>query len=772
MNDPVQTFKLNTVTYRTSCAPYLATRTIKQLAIDEGDSFPLAAAVIIRDTYMDDILSGGSDFQEFQLLQEQLVDLFKKAGMSLHKWCTNTPKFLNSIPLEDQAYDFSCELPNTIKSLGVIWNPNLDYFTFKVDVNIHDSYTKRKVLSTITRLFDPLGFLGPILTKAKLFLQKLWILRLEWGEPLPDSMAKDWQCFVSTLPAIENMQIPSHVGEKRGILIHGFSDASAVAHGAVLYMQSISGETSYTRLLCSKSRVSPVKPITIPRLELCASVLLAKPLNKVLKSLTLPIQQIMLWTDSTIVFIFNCRNPGNKRYGKLSSNELKETESFLVTNVQASAFKEEIEAISKGRAFSGKSKLNSLNPFLDGHQIVRVGGRLHNAALDYSQKHPAILPADHPFTKLLMTHLHIKNLHLGPQALLYCTRERFWPLRGRSIARKIVHKCIVCFKHKPLVSNQLMGTLPRERVNPNYPFLHSGVDYCGPFQIKYKHQRKGNFQRIYVAIFVCLASKAIHLEVVSDLTTDAFLATLKRFVARRGKCATISSDNAKNFVGASRELQRLQNLTRFPDDKLASYLASEGIVWNFIPPRAPNFGGLWEAGVKSFKFYLKRATGNLKLTFEEFLTITAQVEGILNSRPLTPLSDDIDDLDVLTPGHFLVGRSITAIAEPSLLDKSETRLSRWQRLTKIVQYIWTKWSRDYLNNLQQRTKWKVEKTNIILNAMVLIKEDNLPVNQWVLGRILKLFPGTDGKVRVAEIKTSKGIVKRSINKLCILPLDN
>ncbi|XP_071042700.1 uncharacterized protein [Parasteatoda tepidariorum] len=710
VNDPVQTFKLNTVTYGTSCAPYLATRTIKQLAIDEGDSFPLAAAVIIRDTYMDDILSGSSDFQEFQLLQEQLVDLFKKA--------------------EDQAYDFSCEPPNTVKSRGVTWNPNLDYLTFKVGVNIHDSYTKRpKVLSTISRLFDPLGFLGPILTKAKLFLQKLWILRLEWDESLPDSMAKDWQCFVSTLPAFEDMQIPRHVGEKSGIVIHGFSDASAVAYGAVLYMQSISEETSYTRLLCSRSRVSPVKPITIPRLELCASVLLAQHLNKVLKSLTLPIQQIMLWTDSTIVLAWLQQSP----------DQLK-TFIYSYSTVE---IQEEIESISKGRAFSGKSKLNSLKPFLDGHQIVRVGGRLHNAALDYSQKHPA----DHPFTELLMTHLHIKNLHLGPQTLLYCTRERFWPLRGRSIARKIVHKCIVCFKHKPLVTNQLMGTLPRERVNPNYPFLHSGVDYCGPFQIKYKRQRKGNFQRIYVTIFVCLASKAIHLEVVSDLTTDAFLATLKRFVARRGKCATISQDNAKNFVGASRELPRLQNLTRFPDEKLASYLASEGIVWNFIPPRAPNFGGLWEAGVKSFKFYLKGATGNLKLTFEEFLTITTQVEGILNSRPLTPLSDDIDDLDVLTPGHFLVGRSITAIAEPSLLDKLETRLSRWQRLTKIVQYIWSKWSRDYLNNLQQRTKWKVEKTNINLNAMVLIKEDNIPVNQWSLGRILKLFLGTDGKVR-------------------------
>ncbi|GFU58344.1 integrase catalytic domain-containing protein [Trichonephila clavipes] len=160
---------------------------------------------------------------------------------------------------------------------------------------------------------------------------------------------------------------------------------------------------------------------------------------------------------------------------------------------------------------------------------------------------------------------------------------------------------------------------------------------------------------------ILTASKAVHLEMVSDLTTDAFLATLKRFVARGGKCATISSDNAKNFFGANRELKRLHNLLKFPEEKLSSYLSSEGIFWNFMPPRAPNFGGLWEAGVKSLKFYLKGAVGNLNRTLEEFLTIITQIEGILNSRPITPLSEDIDDLEVLTSGHFLIRRPITSI---------------------------------------------------------------------------------------------------------------
>ncbi|GFY12223.1 uncharacterized protein TNCV_4935121 [Trichonephila clavipes] len=702
--------------------------------------------------------------------------------MSLHKWCSNTPEIVNLIPKEEQFWDFHCQSSDqkTIKTLGIIWSPQFDYFSFKTVVNCRESYTKREVLSIIARLFDPLGFLGPILTKAKLILQKLWVLKLDWDEPLSNPIAKEWNDFVSTLPVIQNIHVPRLVIEKGRIIINGFADASTAAYGAVLYAQSISEEDVSTRLLCSKSRVAPVKPIAIPRFELCAIVTapgkgftfldatytandLSKRSNNYIKLLHI--------LSYIFRFLHNSRNPSVKRSGQLDYSEVNEAELCLIKNLQASAFQEEIEFLAKSSCNSKKGKLFSLNPFLDGNQILRVGRRLQNSDLTYSQRHPAILPADHLLTKLIMINIHNRNFHLGPQALLYCTRQRFWPLRGRSIARKIVHECVVCFKNKPIVANQLMGSLPRERVNPSFPFLHTGIDYCGPFFIRYKHQRKGTYQKIYVAIFVCLASKAVHLEIASDLTTDAFLATLKRFVARRGKCATISSDNAKNFVGAYRELKRLHNLIKFPEEKLSSYLSSEGISWNFMPPRAPNLGGLWEAGVKSFKFYLRRAVGNLKMTLEEFLTIITQIEGIQNSRLITPLSKDIDDLEVLTPGHFMIGRSITSISEPNLLDKTENTLSWWQKLTKIVQHIWTKWSRDYLNNLKQRNKWQFHKDNVRLNTMILIK-DNLPVKKWSLGRITKLVPGTDGKVRVVEIKTNKGNIKRSIGKVCVLPLDN
>ncbi|GFV94484.1 integrase catalytic domain-containing protein [Trichonephila clavipes] len=210
------------------------------------------------------------------------------------------------------------------------------------------------------------------------------------------------------------------------------------------------------------------------------------------------------------------------------------------------------------------------------------------------------------------------------------------------------------------------------------------------------------------------------------------------------------------------------NLVCKPDEALASYMASEGIDWKFLTPRAPNFGGLWEAGVKSLKFYLKRVVGNIRLTYEEFLTVIIQIEGMLNSRPLVPLSSDLDDLNVLTPSHFLIGSSITSIVEPDLTNLNENRLDNWQKITKIIQLIWKRWSVDYLNSLQQRNKWHFEKKNAKIGDMVIIKEDNLPSCQWSLGRINNIYQGKDSKVRVVEVKITRGLPSEAEEENCDL----
>ncbi|GFX17292.1 integrase catalytic domain-containing protein [Trichonephila clavipes] len=226
---------------------------------------------------------------------------------------------------------------------------------------------------------------------------------------------------------------------------------------------------------------------------------------------------------------------------------------------------------------------------------------------------------------------------------------------------------------KPIVSTQIMGNLPKERLITDYPFNCSGVDFFGPFFIKNKGQRKGNLFKVYICIFVSFVFKTVHIELVSDLTSQAFIAALKRFMARRGKCAKLFSDNGKNFVGASNEIKKLLEIVRKSDQKLANYLAAEGIEWKFIPARSPNFGGLWEAAIKSCKYHLKRVVNGINLTHEELLTVTVQIEGILNSRPLCPLSNNDDDFQVLRPAHFLINRSLNSLEEPNLTKCKERR---------------------------------------------------------------------------------------------------
>ncbi|GFY33150.1 integrase catalytic domain-containing protein [Trichonephila clavipes] len=326
-------------------------------------------------------------------------------------------------------------------------------------------------------------------------------------------------------------------------------------------------------------------------------------------------------------FNYNCRNT-SKKVGPLTVAEFMESEIKLIKHAQRSLFdKKEIP-----------SSISNLFPFVDGEGIVLLA---------------------------------YKTLSRWPKGIVKCCTTIFWPLNGRSIAGKTVHhQCVTCFKSRPILSSQSMGNLPSERVNISSPFTIAGLDLCGPFLVKYKNQRKRTLNKVYICVCICFSTKAIHLELLSNITSNALIATLKRFTSRRAK-----------------------------------YFVSENIDWKFIPPKSPYFGGLWEAGVKSVKHHLKRAVGNLHFTFAEFETIMIQAEEILNSRPLIPLSSDVDNFDVLTPGHFLIGRPITSIPEPNLIDVNENRLSRWEKIAVVVQRIWKKWKSDYLNTLQARSKW-------------------------------------------------------------------
>ena len=266
-------------------------------------------------------------------------------------------------------------------------------------------------------------------------------------------------------------------------------------------------------------------------------------------------------------------------------------------------------------------------------------------------------------------------MHAGSAVVSASLSRRFYILNGRRIIRTLVRSCVRGRKVTTRPSPQLFGQLPADRLNPGRAFDCVGVDYAGPLLIKSGPIRKPVLKKAYVAVFVCFATKAAHLELVSELTTEAFIATLRRFIGRRGLPSKIWSDHGTNFVGAEREIRDLLR-GESSTEGITKFCVSQNIKWTFIPEHAPHFGGLWEAAVKAFKVHIRKVIGEVRLNFEEFTTILAQVEACLNSRPLTPLPD-ASELEVLTPGHFLIGRPLTALPDEGNIDNMAL-LKRWQ----------------------------------------------------------------------------------------------
>ena len=315
-----------------------------------------------------------------------------------------------------------------------------------------------------------------------------------------------------------------------------------------------------------------------------------------------------------------------------------------------------------------------------------------------------------------------------------------------------------------------MGSIPIQRIQIALPFQNVGVDYAGPMTLKLHKGRCNRTTKGYIVLFVCFATKAIHLEAASDLSTKSFLDAFERFFSRRGLCANIYSDNATNFVGANSELNKEYKLAiKNSSLELAASLASRKVAWHFIPPSAPHFGGIWEAGVKSVKTHLRKIVHRACLTFEDLNTLLCRIEACLNSRPITALSDDPNDLCPLTPGHFLRGEALLAPPLPSKEENSLTNPKTIELIQELKNHFWQRWKNEYLTQLQQRPKWKTAKTNIDIGDLVIIKDEITPPQTWKMGRVIVTHPGSDGLVRVVTLKTETGELKRPVHKLCLLP---
>lgn len=457
----------------------------------------------------------------------------------------------------------------------------------------------------------------------------------------------------------------------------------------------------------------------------------------------------------------------------LSAIELEFARNVWIQHIQQTAFAKEMADLKARRPIYHKSTLIRLNPSIDASGILRIGGRLHHADFDYNEQHPIVLPKKGRYIDMLIDHAHIQTKHGGATLVANYIRRTFWIIDARNAIRARIHKCVTCFRYTNHGLTQLMGNLPEPRVNISRTFSHTGVDYAGPLDILTRRGRgRRQITKGYICLFVCLSTKAIHLELVSDMSTVTFLAAFNRFASRRGKPSIMYSDCGTNFVGAARQLEKeFEEAIKESQPEIAEQLSNDGILWKFIPPAAPHFGGLWEAGVKSTKYHLKRILGESVLTFEEMTTTLVEIGGCLNSRPLCPLTSDPSDLTALTPAHFLVGDIIVSPPKPSVSQRPTNRLDRWQQTQRLTEHFWKRWSTEYLSRLQQRPKWLSTKENLEIGDMVLIRDERLPPSKWMLGRVINTHPGKDDLVRAATIRTATSSFKRPITKLCRLPVE-
>ncbi|GFS75880.1 integrase catalytic domain-containing protein [Trichonephila clavipes] len=458
----------------------------------------------------------------------------------------------------------------------------------------------------------------------------------------------------------------------------------------------------------------------------------------------------------------------SKVTGPLYTHELETSIKKVVKLLQNGEYHTELTLLKCNKSLPKSSKLQSLNVFLDSEGILRVGGRLRlQQTLKFEQKHPMLIPKEHHFTSLVIRHFHRVNFHAGQELVLSLIRQQFWIPHGKSSVKKELRNCIDCFKLVAKPVSQMMGDLPIERINPCRAFEKVGIYFAGPITTKCQHTRKANNFKSYICFFICMCTKAVHLELVSSLSAAAFLSALRRFVCRSYP-SDIYSDNGTNFVGALAYLKDLFQLLH--NSNFQDYSSSKNIQWHFIPPYAPNFGGVWEASVKLIKQHLLKTLKAAVLNFEELDTILCQIKACINSRPLYPLSSDPKDLQVLTPGHFLIGCPLLEFPDHSLTNQSLSINSRWSLLMKLKRMFWSRWQLCYLNTLQSRTKWMQGQKDLTVGSLVLIKNPASFSTRWTPGRIVATHPGADGICRVVTIQTSSGVMTRPVSQVAVLPL--
>lgn len=844
---------------------------------------------IARDIYVDNLVTGAQSLEKALRLYHTAKKSFEELSMNLREWNSNSKDFLRHISQDDR------EKREVIKVLGIEWNTNTDKLHLKPNYETaRNNMTKRGVLKVTAAIYDPCGFVAPIVLPAKLLLRELWQLKLKWDEALPQNMVDKWQTILAGFQIIKNVCIPRlysemETGSKTKYELHCFADAALQAYAAVVYLRKFDEQknTGSVSFVLGKSRVAPVKEqenLQIPRLELLGAVIGNRLLQYVGRFLTVPVEDHYLWVDSEIVlnwfnsekllppfvarrinelrqnkrlhvrYIPTYLNPADgatrpinsdvanrywlqgpefltrsedtwpkrscnnitdniqmsvvgeglsedriindmqsdddtehvsKKSTDTSLNEGKEISSnvnnrneqekeqddniSMVTGQDAEEETKEIIQLQKQhftKEYEGqKTDLSrSLNLFIDKKGIMRCAGRFENTGWTDDKKNPILIPKNSDFASKVIENTHKENYHVGVGHTLALVRNKYWIPQGRSQVQKVLRNCLQCRKYGGgAYKMPLMPPLPAERVRYSSPFTFTGIDYFGPLKVN-----EGSTEKRWICLFTCLAVRAIHMEVVKDLSAEECVMAIRRFVAVRGLPQVIVSDNATQFKLTSEVLT-------------SNYCITNCISWRFIPELAPWFGGFYERLIGLVKNCLKRTLDKHLINQTQLVTIIKEVEAVINTRPLTTVGQELEQ--VLSPADFLrIGGTLTTnVSEAEFLENATTTkenlIQSWKRGQIILQEFIKMFTSQYLTSLRER-KHIHRQSRVVVNKIpcigdtVQIKGDfNRAL--WKVGRISAVFKGSDDQIRVAKVQMPGGeTLTRSISHLYPLEFED
>ncbi|KAL0850873.1 hypothetical protein ABMA28_006783 [Loxostege sticticalis] len=379
---------------------------------------------------------------------------------------------------------------------------------------------------------------------------------------------------------------------------------------------------------------------------------------------------------------------------QLSTEDVFLAEKMLFQKAQMESFAEELKVLRASQPVPKSSSIAALAPILDEDGLIRLDSRIKSVpGVRDSVKSPIILDGRNRIARLIILHKHHEAGHGNHEMVLNEIRQQFWILRARATIRSVVKGCLLCRRQKGRLLTPTTGDLPLERLDHHKrPFTHVGLDYFGPVEVTVGRRR----EKRYVALYTCLVTRAIHLEVAASLSSDSAIMSLRRLIARRGTPSTIFSDNGTNFIGANRELASLY------DEDVENFASSRKISWRFIPPAAPFMGGAWERMVRSVKTALRATLRNRAPREEVFNTLLVEAESIVNSRPLTYVTDSPGAPEALTPFHFILGSASVAPWPVQLSDQDLLRRCDWRHALRLADHFWKRWLTEYLPTLIPR----------------------------------------------------------------------